>query len=79
MQSLLSNTCDLFSRIYDVFNEMEIDLYINNKIFKILFKNKSKRKRNFVIYHFQVESKPHEKIDLLINSNCEYLPDQKSP
>ena len=39
----------------------------NNKIFtKNIFKNKSKRKRHFIIYHFLVESKPHEKIDLLI-------------
>ena len=39
---------------------------INNKMFtKTIFKNKSKRKRNF-IYHFLVERKPHEKINLLI-------------
>ena len=31
-----------------------------------IFKNKSKRKRNFIISHFLVESKPHEKINLLI-------------
>ena len=36
------------------------------KISQNLFKNKSKRKRNFIIYHFLVESKPHERIDLLI-------------
>ena len=35
------------------------------KISQNLFKNKSKRKRNFIIYHFLVESKPHERIDLL--------------
>ena len=63
MQSLLSNTCDLFSRIFEVFNEMEINI-INNKVFtKIYIKNK--RKRNFIIYHFLVESKPHGRIDLL--------------
>ena len=34
MQSLLSNTCDLFLRIFEVFNEMEIEMnVINNKIF----------------------------------------------
>ena len=45
--------------------EMETNV-INNKIFaKNIFKNKSKRKRNFIIYHFLVESKPHERTDLL--------------
>ena len=29
----------------------------------------SKRKRNFIIYHFLVESKPHERIDLLITAS----------
>ena len=34
MPSVLSNTCDLFSRILEVFNEMEIKINaINNKIF----------------------------------------------
>ena len=35
MQSLLSNTCDLFSRIFEDFNEteMEINVIINNKNF----------------------------------------------
>ena len=35
--------------------EMEINV-INNEIFrnKIIVKNKSKRKRNFLIYHFLV-------------------------
>ena len=42
---------------------MEINI-INNKVFtKIYIKNK--RKRNFIIYHFLVESKPHGRIDLL--------------
>ena len=63
MESLLSSTCDLFTRIFEVFNEMEISV-INN-FHKILSKNKSKRKRNF-IYHFPVKSKPRERIDLLI-------------
>ena len=34
MQSLLSNTCDLFSKIFEVFNEMEREIKaINNKVF----------------------------------------------
>ena len=34
VQSLLSNVCDLFSRIFEVFNEMEMEKnIINNKIF----------------------------------------------
>ena len=34
MQSLLSNTCDLFSRIFEVLNEMEMEInVINNTIF----------------------------------------------
>ena len=43
---------------------------MNNKIFtKNIFKNNSKRKRNFMIYHFLVESKLYERIDLLITAN----------
>ena len=43
-----------------------------------MFKNKSKRKRNFIIYHFLVESKPHERRDLLITASMNiYLPDKK--
>ena len=38
MQSLLSNTCDLFSGILEVFNEMEMQInVINNKIFTKLY------------------------------------------
>ena len=49
--------------------EIEINV-INNKIFtKIIFKNKTKRKTNFIIYHFLVKSKPHERIDLLITAS----------
>ena len=52
---------------------MEINI-INNKVFtKIYIKNK--KKRNFIIYHFLVESKPHERIDLLgVNI---YIPGKK--
>ena len=49
--------------------EMKIN-FIKNKIFtKNIFKSKSKRKRNFIIYHFLVESKPHERVDLLITAS----------
>ena len=38
MQSLLSNTCNLFSRIFEVFNEMEMEItVINNKTFTKLY------------------------------------------
>ena len=38
MQSLLSDTCDLFSRIFEIFNEMEMEInVINNKIFTKLY------------------------------------------
>ena len=33
MQSLISETCGLFSRIFEVFYEMEMEININNKIF----------------------------------------------
>ena len=33
---------------------------------KNIFKNKSKWERNFIIYHFLIESRPHERTDLLI-------------
>ena len=34
-----------------------------------IFKNKSRRKRNFIIYHFLVESKPHRRIDIFITAS----------
>ena len=38
MQSLLSNTCDLFSRKLKDFNEMEMEInVINNKIFTKIY------------------------------------------
>ena len=38
MQSVLSNTCDLFSRKFEVFIEMEMEInVINNKIFTKLY------------------------------------------
>ena len=61
-------TLDLFSGAFEVFNEMEMEInVINNKMFrKNIFKNKSKWERNFIIYHFLIESRPHERTDLLI-------------
>ena len=77
MQSLLSNICDSFSRIIEVFNEMGMEINaINNKNFTKL-KNKSKRKGNFIIYHFLVESKPRERIDLLITANMNFYQTKK--
>ena len=32
MQSLLSNTCDLFSRIFEVFNKMNMEMSLIIKI-----------------------------------------------
>ena len=34
-----------------------------------MFKNKSKRKRNFIICPFLVKSKPYERTDLLITAS----------
>ena len=42
------------------------------------FKNKSKSKRNFIIYHFLVESKPHKRIDLLITASVNIYQTKKS-
>ena len=42
-----------------------------------IFKNKSKRKRNFIIYHFLVESKPHERIDILITASVNIYQNKK--
>ena len=37
-----------------------------------------KNSKNFITYHFLVESKPHERIDILITATKrEYLPDKK--
>ena len=46
-----------------------MEINVNNKIFtKNIFKNKSRRKGNFLLYHFLEESKPHD----------EYLPDKNN-
>ena len=48
---------------------MEINV-IDNKIFtKLYSKIREKNKRNFIIYHFLIKSKPHETIDLLITAS----------
>ena len=36
------------------------------------------RKRNFIIYHFPVKSKPHERIDLLITASVDIYQTKKS-
>ena len=38
-------------------------------MFTNIFKNKTKMKRNFIMYHCEVESRPHERIDLLITAS----------
>ena len=46
-ESLISKNCDLFSRIFEFFNEMEREInVINNKIFTSLFlKTRVRRKK----------------------------------
>ena len=62
MQSLLSNTCDLLSRIFEVFNEMEMEInVINNKNFTKFYLKIRVREKDISCY-FLVESKPHERI-----------------
>ena len=62
MQSLLSNNYDLFSKIFEVFNEMEMGInIINNEIFtKLYLKIRVSRK---------VKSKPRERMNLLITTS----------
>ena len=57
--------------MFEVFIEMEmlINVIINKIFHKNIFKNRSKRKRNFITYHLLVGSKPHERIDLLITAS----------
>ena len=54
---------------------MEINI-VNNEI---LVKNKSKRKRNFIIYHFVVKRKPYERIDQLITTSVHIYQTKKNP
>ena len=65
MQSLLLNNCDLFSRIFEVFNEMEMKIkVINNKNFtKFYVEIKEKEFHNISF------SKPHERVDLFITAS----------
>ena len=81
MQSLLSNTCDLFSRIFEVFNEMEMEInVINNKIFtKLYLKIRIRGKEiSEYIYHFLVKNKPHERTDLMITASVNIYQAKKS-
>ena len=48
-----------------IYSQEYLKSLILNFLQKIYLKNESKRKRNFTLYHFLVESKPHERIDLL--------------
>ena len=48
--------------------EMEINV-INNKSFTKFYLKIRVRGKKFIIYHFLVESKPHERIDLLITAS----------
>ena len=45
---------------------------------KIIVKNKSKRKINFIIHHFLVKRKPHERIGLLITTSVNIYQTKKS-
>ena len=54
--------------------EMEINLIKK----EIVVKNKSKRKRNFMIYHFLVKRKSHERKDPLITTNVNIYQTKKS-
>ena len=55
---------------------MEMSLII--KFSQNYIKNNSKRKRNFIIYHFLVKSKSHERIDLLITASVNICQTKKS-
>ena len=70
MKSLLSETCDLFSRIFEDFNETEMEInIINNKIFTKLYLKITLRGKEIIIkYNFLVKSKLHERKDLLITT-----------
>ena len=48
---------------------MEINVTNNKNFPKFYSKKKSERRRSFIIYHFLVESRPHERIDLLITAS----------
>ena len=51
MQSLLSNTCDLFSKIFEVFNEMEREInVIDNKVFTKLHLKIRVREKEISLY-----------------------------
>ena len=58
--------------------EMEINVINNTKFSQNYSRNKSKRKRNFIIYHFLVKTKPHERLDLLIITSVNIYQTKKS-
>ena len=63
------NICDLFPSIFGVFHEMEMEInFINYKIFTEVYLKIKVRGRK-ISYHFLVEGKPRERIDLLITSS----------
>ena len=55
--------------------EMKINV-LNNEIFTKLYSKRSKR--SFIIYHFLVESKPHEKINLLTTASVNIYQTKKT-
>ena len=65
--------CDIFAEFYLNFN-----FTIIKNFHKIIFKSKIKMKRNFIIYHFLVKSKPHEITDLLITACVKVYQTKKS-
>ena len=52
---------------------MEVEINVST------MKNKSKRKRNFIINHFLVKAKSHERIDLLITTSVNIYQTKKMP
>ena len=63
------NICDLFPSIFGVFHKMEMEInFINYKIFTEVYLKIKVRGRK-ISYHFLVEGKPRERIDLLITSS----------
>ena len=58
--------------------EMEVNVINNTKFSQNYSRNTSKGKRNFIIYHFLVKTKPHERIDLLIITSVNINQTKKS-
>ena len=49
--------------------EMERNVMNNKNFTKFYLRNKITWGNNFIIYHFRVESKSHERMDLLITAS----------